>query len=61
MQFVLDTPNPAMNADSVGAEERGKSRKLLMTECKNLLSEIERLEMSRSMQDKRVQNVMVSL
>ncbi|KAK0205522.1 hypothetical protein DFS33DRAFT_1487588 [Desarmillaria ectypa] len=54
--FILDTPNPAM--DSLPQEEKLFSRTLLEKECRNLLSEIGRLEMSRRMQDKRLKNVM---
>jgi hypothetical protein len=56
VDFVRDTPNPAM--DALSEEEREFSRGLLERECKNLLSEISRLEGSRSMQDKRLKNVM---
>ncbi|KAJ3788735.1 hypothetical protein GGU10DRAFT_345580 [Lentinula aff. detonsa] len=54
--FVLDTPNPAM--DSLPDEERILSRKLLQKECNNLLIEVERLEKSRTMQERRLKNVM---
>ncbi|KAJ7031642.1 hypothetical protein C8F04DRAFT_1110130 [Mycena alexandri] len=54
--FVRDTSNPAM--DALPEEERTFSRGLLERECKNLLSEISRLELGRSMQDKRLKNVM---
>lgn len=47
--FVRDTRNPAMDA----VEGAHYSRKVLEKECYNLLSEIERLEMGRRMQDKR--------
>jgi hypothetical protein len=57
VQFIKDTPNPAMNAESK-APEKETSRELLIKECDMLLSEIERLEMSRDMQNKRVKNVM---
>jgi len=56
VDFVLDTPNPAMNA--LPAEERDVSRQLLERECKNLLSEIDRLEKGRQMQNGRLKNVM---
>jgi Mg2+ and Co2+ transporter CorA len=51
VQFVLDTPNPAVEANSADVE-------LLEKECKTLLSQIERLEMSRKMQDNRLGNLM---
>lgn len=54
--FILDTPNPAM--DSLPDKEKQFSRKLLEKECKNLILEIDRLELSRRMQDKRLKNVM---
>ncbi|KAJ7057068.1 cora-like Mg2+ transporter protein-domain-containing protein [Mycena amicta] len=56
VDFVLDTPNPAM--DALPEAERVFSRQLLNRECRNLLSEIQRLEGSRTMQDKRLKNVM---
>ncbi|KAJ6612791.1 hypothetical protein B0H10DRAFT_1806903 [Mycena sp. CBHHK59/15] len=56
VDFVLETPNPAM--DVLSAEDRLFSRRLLERECKNLLIEIDRLEMGRNMQDKRLKNVM---
>lgn len=56
VQFIKDTPNPAM--DSLPEEERVFSGKLLQKECDHLLIEIERLEMGRKMQDKRLKNVM---
>src|ERR1700683_1319484 len=55
VQFIKDTPNPAMDANSEVAEA---SRELLDRECDTLLSEISRLEMTRDMQNKRVKNVM---
>ncbi|KAJ7164984.1 hypothetical protein C8R46DRAFT_1097786 [Mycena filopes] len=54
--FVRDTPNPAM--DALSEQERAFSRGLLERECNNLLGEIDRLELGRSMQDKRLKNVM---
>ncbi|PBK90741.1 hypothetical protein ARMGADRAFT_1082467 [Armillaria gallica] len=54
--FVLDTPNPAM--DALPQEEKQFSRTLLEKECRNLLSEIHRLEMSRRMQDQRLKNAL---
>ncbi|KAJ7481617.1 hypothetical protein FB451DRAFT_1236610 [Mycena latifolia] len=56
VDFVRETPNPAM--DACPEEERVFSRNLLERECKNLLGEINRLEMGRRMQDKRLKNVM---
>ncbi|KAJ3935061.1 MAG: cora-like Mg2+ transporter protein-domain-containing protein [Lentinula lateritia] len=54
--FVNDTLNPAM--DSLPNDERLLSRKLLEKECNNLLIEVERLEKSRTMQERRLKNVM---
>lgn len=54
--FIRDTKNPAM--DSVSEEIREHSKSVMTRECANLLSEIERLEMGRRMQDKRLKNVM---
>ncbi|KAK0460693.1 uncharacterized protein EV420DRAFT_1533668 [Desarmillaria tabescens] len=54
--FIRDTPNPAM--DNLPEGDKQFSRTLLEKECRNLLSEIGRLEMSRRMQDKRLKNVM---
>ncbi|KAK7441983.1 hypothetical protein VKT23_016261 [Stygiomarasmius scandens] len=58
IKFILTTPNPAMDSDNITESERINSRKLLEKECNNLLVEIERLEQARSMQDKRLKNVM---
>ena len=56
VKFVLETRNPAM--ESIDEDQRIKDRQLLEKETKNLQIEIERLQMSRSMQDKRLKNVM---
>lgn len=65
VQFVLDTPNPAMDCedspDNNGTTNmltKEESAERLKTECNNLLSEIKRLEMSRSIQTKRLKNIM---
>ncbi|KAK0457484.1 uncharacterized protein EV420DRAFT_1688707 [Desarmillaria tabescens] len=52
--FILNTPNPAM--DNLPQWEREFSRILLQKECQNLLSEVDRLEMNRRMQDERIKN-----
>lgn len=52
--FIRNTPNPAM-LDSPAWEE---SNVLMDRECDTLISEIERLEMYRRMQEMRVENVM---
>ncbi|KAE9410090.1 hypothetical protein BT96DRAFT_847881 [Gymnopus androsaceus JB14] len=54
--FILNTPNPAM--DALSEDERFFSRQLLQKECNNLLIEVERLESSRRMQERRLKNVM---
>jgi len=46
-----------MDVDSITDEQREHDKKLLMQECGHLLTEIERLQMNREMQDDRVQNV----
>ncbi|PPQ75298.1 hypothetical protein CVT24_007521 [Panaeolus cyanescens] len=54
--FIRDTKNPAMH--NLPPEEKQFSRDMMVRECANLLSEIDRLENSRRMQDKRLKNVM---
>ncbi|KAF9260451.1 hypothetical protein L218DRAFT_962611 [Marasmius fiardii PR-910] len=54
--FILGTANPAMDAEP--EDIRQFSRRLLERECNLLLNEIDRLEMGRRMQDKRLKNVM---
>lgn len=56
VEFIKRTYNPAM--DSVSQNERDYSAKLLVRECDNLLSEIDRLELGCKMQDRRLKNVM---
>lgn len=56
VEFVRDTANPAMDADDVGEATRAADKELLDKECGHLLSEINRLELNRKMQDDRVQN-----
>jgi len=56
--FVQETPNPAMDATNVDAQEREQSAKALRTEAEHLLDEIERLEGQRELQVKRLRNVM---
>ena len=52
--FVQTTPNPAMQDDPALDE----ATQLMERECATLISEIERLEMFRAMQDMRLENVM---
>ena len=56
VRFVLETPNPGM--EGVPSKELQDSNTLLKKECQNLLSEIERLEGTRTMQGDRLKNVM---
>lgn len=56
VQFVLDTRNPAMDGYEDNIKER--DRKLLEKECNILLSQIERLEAFRDIQNMRLKNVM---
>ncbi|KAI9568122.1 hypothetical protein HD554DRAFT_822481 [Boletus coccyginus] len=58
VEFVRDTPNPAMDQDSISDLERENSHALLEKESKNLLSEIERLEKQRQIQSDRLKNAM---
>jgi hypothetical protein len=46
-----------MNHESIPRAQREIDEKLLKQECGHLLTEIERLQMNRQMQDDRVQNV----
>ena len=46
-----------MDSDDITDEQRKNDRDLLNSESANLLSEVERLEVSRNMLDDRVQNV----
>ncbi|KAF8523159.1 hypothetical protein BU17DRAFT_86332 [Hysterangium stoloniferum] len=57
VQFILDTPNPAMDAP-INAGHRDFSRAILERECKILLSHIERLSNSRILWDQRLTNIM---
>ncbi|KAL0064676.1 hypothetical protein AAF712_008374 [Marasmius tenuissimus] len=57
VQFMLETPNPAMDSLNILPEKRRFSSKLLEKECNHLLYEIERLEMQLHMHDSRLKNV----
>jgi len=57
VEFVRDTPNPAMESDDIDDATRASDKDLLDKECGNLLSEVHRLEMNRKTLDDRVQNV----
>lgn len=54
--FIRDTPNPAL--EGTDTEGKASSDGMMKRECAMLLNEIERLNMSRLMQDKRLKNVM---
>jgi hypothetical protein len=56
VEFVLKYPNP-MN-ENVSERERKLTKELLERECNQLLAGVNRLEMSRRLQDKRLRNVM---
>lgn len=56
VQFILDTPNPALAG--MDKTESDLTKGMLERECRMLLNEIRRLDMSRKMQDKRLKNVM---
>ncbi|KAG6844046.1 hypothetical protein H0H87_010306, partial [Tephrocybe sp. NHM501043] len=57
--FVQATPYPGLDNPSLYTpESRERSKALMMKECGNLLSEIQRLEKARVMQGKRLKNVM---
>ncbi|KAG2346989.1 hypothetical protein BDR05DRAFT_905609 [Suillus weaverae] len=52
VEFIRDTPNPAMEE----SENRGTTEELMRRECKNLLSEIDRLHKRCSMFIRRLKN-----
>lgn len=56
VEFVRDTLNPAL--ESLSEEDRAESKLVMKRETHTLLSEIERLNKTRDMQDKRLKNVM---
>jgi len=67
VMFVKNTPNPRMlpRSNVLGDDDddevekmKKRSRGMMDRECGNLLLEIERLERSRQMQEKRLKNVM---
>lgn len=58
VNFLQNTPNPAMDSDTYSPVERKESIDLMAKECANLLSEIGRLENMRCMQSSRLKNVM---
>ncbi|KAG6901777.1 hypothetical protein C0995_008023 [Termitomyces sp. Mi166 len=58
VSFVLKTPYPGLDNLCYTPEHRERSKALMKKECKNLLIEIERLDKARSMQIKRLKNVM---
>jgi len=56
VNFIQETPNPAMESLVFDDEQRAISKELMEKECKNLLSEIERLEQRRNMLSNRLKN-----
>lgn len=56
VEFVMKYPNPTY--DNASEQERKLTKDLLERECNQLLAGINRLEMSRKLQDKRLKNVM---
>ncbi|KXN85113.1 hypothetical protein AN958_11690 [Leucoagaricus sp. SymC.cos] len=59
VEFVKDTYYPALDNEAFFMpEEKQESRDLMALECKNLMNQINRLDMARKMQDKRLTNVM---
>ena len=56
--FITDTPNPIIHSTSTGEDTSSKDQILMEKECKNLMTQIKRLQLSREMWDKRLQNVM---
>ena len=56
VNFIEETPNPAMESESLTDKQR--ETKLMGCECKNLLSEIDRLEKRREMLSSRLRNAM---
>ncbi|KZV83555.1 hypothetical protein EXIGLDRAFT_842848 [Exidia glandulosa HHB12029] len=57
-RFVLAHPNPALEALVSDPEDRKRSEALMKKECDNILSEIERLQNQKEMQEQRVKNVL---
>ena len=58
VEFVRDTPNPAMDHESISDLDRKTSKELLEQESNHLLSEIDRLEKQRQIQSDRLKNAM---
>lgn len=56
--FLRDTANPAMDSIQQDSATKGDEKELFEKECGNLVTEIARLERSRDMQNKRLNNVM---
>ncbi|KAF8993178.1 hypothetical protein BDQ17DRAFT_1401673 [Cyathus striatus] len=58
VEFIRITQNPALDDNEISHEIRNFSKTSMERECSNLLSEISRLEKQRTMQAKRLKNVM---
>jgi hypothetical protein len=56
VRFIRDTANPAL--DALSPDDRVWNTDTMQRECANLLSEVERLESDRAMQEWRVKNVL---
>ncbi|KAG6379661.1 hypothetical protein JVT61DRAFT_10181 [Boletus reticuloceps] len=56
VEFVRDSPSPALNAPSISEAEREDSAQLLRTEADTLISEIKRLTRQREMLSDRLEN-----
>ena len=57
IRFIQDTPNPVMSSPAHRSEYT-LSQDLMNKECQNLLTQINRLDMSREMWDNRLTNVL---
>ncbi|KAF8880546.1 hypothetical protein BD779DRAFT_1548833 [Infundibulicybe gibba] len=57
VEFIRATHNPAI-ASSFTTKDKNFTEAVMDRECQNLLNEIKRLELDRTMQDKRLKNVM---
>lgn len=59
VEFVGQTPNPAMGVESINDQERKLSTDLMAKEVTSLLSEISRLEAQGRMLSDRLENVVL--
>jgi len=56
VNFIEETPNPAMESKNFNDDQRRISKELMARECKSLLSEVDRLEKRREMLSNRLKN-----